>query len=64
MCGIVGVRRFDGREADERLLREMAGRLTHRGPDGEGYLVRGAVGLGHREADVTLAKIVLEAAGV
>ena len=32
ICGVVGV-------ADERLAREMAGRIAHRGPDGEGVSV-------------------------
>jgi asparagine synthase (glutamine-hydrolysing) len=48
MCGIVGIRRFDGQEVDARLLRAMAGQLAHRGPDDEGFWHRGAVGLGHR----------------
>ncbi|HEX8626653.1 MAG TPA: asparagine synthase (glutamine-hydrolyzing) [Catenuloplanes sp.] len=52
MCGVVGIRRFDGQDADEGLLRRMAARLSHRGPDGEGFLVRGGVGLGHRRLSI------------
>src|SRR5690349_5540101 len=52
MCGIVGMRTFDGRPPDESILRQMAALLTHRGPDGEGYLVRGDVGLGHRRLSI------------
>lgn len=37
MCGIVGIRRFDGRPIDEALLRAMAAQLHHRGPDGDGF---------------------------
>ena len=48
MCGIAGMRRFDGRPPDAAVLREMTATLAHRGPDGEGFLVRGDVGLGHR----------------
>jgi len=48
MCGIAGVIRFDGGQVDPALLRAMADRLAHRGPDGEGYFHRGAVGLAHR----------------
>ena len=44
MCGIVGMRRFDGRVPDVAVLRDMASLLRHRGPDGEGFLVRGSVG--------------------
>jgi asparagine synthase (glutamine-hydrolysing) len=52
MCGIVGIRRFDGAPVDAALLRRMAESLSHRGPDGAGYLVRGAVGLGHRRLSI------------
>ena len=48
MCGIAGVIRFDGEPVESSLLRAMADRLAHRGPDGEGYLSRGSVGLAHR----------------
>ena len=52
MCGVVGLRRFDAQAPDAALLREMAATLTHRGPDGEGYLVRGSVGLAHRRLSI------------
>lgn len=48
MCGIVGIRRFDGRPVEADLLRAMADRLTHRGPDDAGVWVDGSVGFGHR----------------
>ncbi|SDF22968.1 asparagine synthase (glutamine-hydrolysing) [Blastococcus fimeti] len=52
MCGIVGMRRFDGGGPDVEVLRDMASALRHRGPDGEGFLVRGGVGLGHRRLSI------------
>jgi asparagine synthase (glutamine-hydrolysing) len=52
VCGIVGMRRFDGRGPDVAVLRDMASLLQHRGPDGEGFLVRGSVGLGHRRLSI------------
>ncbi len=54
MCGIVGVRRFDGRPVDERLLRAMAARLRHRGPDGDGFATYagGSVGFGHTRLSI------------
>jgi asparagine synthase (glutamine-hydrolysing) len=52
MCGIVGMRRFDGRPPDLGVLQDMAAVLAHRGPDGEGFLVRGDVGLGHRRLSI------------
>ena len=48
MCGIVGIRRFDGRPVEADLLRAMADRLAHRGPDDSGVWVDGSVGFGHR----------------
>jgi len=49
MCGIVGILAFDPRvEVDAARVRLMLGALKHRGPDGEGVLLDGPVGLGHR----------------
>jgi asparagine synthase (glutamine-hydrolysing) len=52
MCGIVGIRRGDGRPVEERLLRDMAARLAHRGPDGDGFRVWPAVGFGHTRLSI------------
>ncbi len=52
MCGIVGIRRFDGGAVHEADLRLMAAQLTHRGPDGEGYWTDGTVGFGHRRLSI------------
>ncbi len=52
MCGIVGIRRFDGQPVDERLLRRMTDQLVHRGPDDQGCWVDGSVGLGHRRLSI------------
>ncbi len=52
MCGIVGIRRFDGQPVTEMALRAMSEQLTHRGPDGEGYWCSGPVGLGHRRLSI------------
>ncbi len=48
MCGIAGIRRFDGVALDEALLRRMASQLLHRGPDGEGVWSRSDAGFAHR----------------
>ncbi len=48
MCGIAGVMTRDGTAPDSALLRRLAAALAHRGPDGEGLLVRGDTGLVHR----------------
>jgi asparagine synthase (glutamine-hydrolysing) len=52
MCGIAGMRRFDGHPPDVAVLRDMTSMLAHRGPDGEGFLLRGNVGLGHRRLSI------------
>jgi asparagine synthase (glutamine-hydrolysing) len=49
VCGIVGIvlARPD-RRPDEALLKRMADRIAHRGPDDEGFVVRGPAALGIR----------------
>lgn len=49
MCGIAGI--FDyrkGATVDPEQLRAMTRVLAHRGPDGDGHWISGAIGLGHR----------------
>jgi asparagine synthase (glutamine-hydrolysing) len=49
MCGIAGILKFDPRErVEEHRLVRMREALSHRGPDGEGLMVDGPVGLAHR----------------
>ncbi len=49
MCGIAGVFRFRGAEPPTLGdVRRMADTLVHRGPDGDGYSVRGQIALAHR----------------
>lgn len=49
MCGISGFLNFDGTRLEKQVLVRVAGRLSHRGPDGEGHLLAdvesGATGL-------------------
>lgn len=57
MCGIAGVASSPSRGGDERLrgvVRAMANRLVHRGPDAEGVFVDAAagVGFGHRRLSI------------
>jgi asparagine synthase (glutamine-hydrolysing) len=57
MCGIAGMLALDGGAIDERVLRAMAGALVHRGPDSEGLLLDGPVGLAARRlAIIDLAR--------
>src|SRR6266436_5876086 len=53
MCGIAGIFDLAGtRPTDEYLLRTMNDRLVHRGPDDEGYLVDGPIGLAMRRLSI------------
>ena len=47
MCGIAGIFHLDGAPVDASIPKEMASAISHRGPDGEGVFVDGAIGLGH-----------------
>jgi asparagine synthase (glutamine-hydrolysing) len=50
MCGIAGIYHYaePDRAVDRATLTRMTRALAHRGPDGEGLLVDGSLGLGHR----------------
>jgi asparagine synthase (glutamine-hydrolysing) len=52
VCGIAGIVYFDGRKAETTLLKRMTDAIAHRGPDGEGHLLSGPVGLGHRRLSI------------
>src|SRR5687767_3396828 len=52
MCGICGILSLDGAAPDRGLLEEMNATLTHRGPDSEGYLIDGPVGLAMRRLSI------------
>jgi len=52
MCGIVGILNRDRRPVDPHVLGEMAEALAHRGPDDEGHLVEGPVGLYHKRLSI------------
>lgn len=48
MCGILGLRVFDGSTPDRQAFEAALERLDHRGPDGHGFRDLGDVLLGHR----------------
>ena len=48
MCGIAGFLNLDGAPASPVILQSMTDAIRHRGPDGEGHYIDGALGLGHR----------------
>jgi asparagine synthase (glutamine-hydrolysing) len=59
VCGLAGILQLDGSPVGGDVLRRMTDAIAHRGPDGEGTLVDGPAGLGHRR----LAIIDLSDAG-
>ena len=59
MCGIAGIFNLNGEPVSPVILKRMTDVIAHRGPDGEGHYINGAVGLGHRR----LAIIDLSPAG-
>ena len=52
MCGIAGFTNFNGRQVDGQLIRRMTAKITHRGPDGEGFLELPQVSFGHRRLSI------------
>lgn len=52
MCGIVGVINKNGGPIDISVLTAMAQKIKHRGPDDEGYLTEGPVGLYHQRLSI------------
>ncbi|MBI4500158.1 MAG: hypothetical protein HY700_03255 [Gemmatimonadetes bacterium] len=53
MSGIVGLWNLAGRPVDLPVLQRMSATLHHRGPDGEGHRVAGAVGFAHQRSWAT-----------
>ncbi len=53
MCGICGILYTDrSRRVELTLLERMCDAMRHRGPDGDGYYIHGAVGLGMRRLSI------------
>lgn len=47
MCGVAGILRFDDQPVERSTVERMTRSISHRGPDGEGFHIESAVGLGH-----------------
>jgi len=52
VCGIVGIVNTGTRPADEALLSRMCAAIAHRGPDDDGFYVKGPIGLGMRRLSI------------
>ncbi len=52
MCGICGIFNTQGGSVDSQTLDSMNNAIRHRGPDGSGIFIKGAIGLGHRRLSI------------
>lgn len=52
MCGIAGIATSDASVPDLGRVRAMAATLTHRGPDGDGFIAMPGCALGHRRLSI------------
>lgn len=51
MCGLCGIWNANA-EVSESQIRRMTAAIAHRGPDGEGVMVSGGTGIGHRRLSI------------
>ena len=52
MCGVVAVMKLDGQPVERSVLEAMGATIRHRGPDDEGTLIEGIVGLHHKRLSI------------
>lgn len=52
MCGIAGIIYKNKNSVEERTLKKMTDKMSHRGPDAEGFFVNQNLGLGHRRLSI------------
>ena len=52
MCGIAGILNPESSPVEQSAIKAMTRLMTHRGPDAEGYFLRGHVALGHRRLKI------------
>ncbi|QYO66719.1 asparagine synthase (glutamine-hydrolyzing) [Leptolyngbya sp. 7M] len=52
MCGIVGIVNNKGREVEQSVLERMNRAIVHRGPDDDGFYLKGNVGLAMRRLSI------------
>jgi len=52
VCGIAGIVGLRDKNALEKAVRSMTDRLSHRGPDAEGFFLSDQAALGHRRLSI------------
>jgi asparagine synthase (glutamine-hydrolysing) len=50
MCGITGF--VNKKDNKDKIIKKMADKIAHRGPDGEGYYINDNVALAHRRLSI------------
>jgi asparagine synthase (glutamine-hydrolysing) len=48
MCGILGAFNINGKSVHRDLIKSMADKIAHRGPDSDGFYVKDNIGLAHK----------------
>ena len=48
MCGILGTFNINGEPVHRDLIKSMADKIAHRGPDSDGFYVKDNIGLAHK----------------
>ena len=52
MCGICGIKNFNGQEVDQLILQRINDKMTMRGPDDSGYFREQNIGLAMRRLSI------------
>lgn len=52
MCGFVGIIDKNSKKDKKKIIKDMADKIKHRGPDAEGYFIDENVALGHRRLSI------------
>ncbi len=52
MCGIVGIIKKGEVSPDFQILKNMADKIHHRGPDGEGHFIKNKIGFYHKRLSI------------
>ena len=52
MCGIVGFIDKEKKQTKDKIIKDMADMISHRGPDGVGYYTDDTIALGHRRLSI------------
>lgn len=52
MCGIAGIIYKDNTPVQKEVLKKMTDKMSHRGPDAEGFFINDHIGLGHRRLSI------------